>query len=429
MAIVKTVHKWERVVPVRFARAPHPTDPTINSGTYDQNAPEPDDRGFLPHTTGGAVFPIGFDSALAIAGIAQAETRVRLIRMDMENTGQLFVTAERAGVFDITLPTANAALPSTKEMMIKLQATAVGTTHLQVRFGSIAGPIIHQMQVVVNRLIPVRVVAHVPIINGAVVNNPSPPPAGAPFPTAQNSPFPAQSARTDASIRQMISDANIIFFPYGIRLNLDAVIDRTAVGDATGTITLTNQGMVAPNNAEFRAVTVLNRQPRAINAYFVTQISASGAAAAINRTAGMALSARTVRDRYGLFIADWTVSFQSIAHEIGHLFNLPNDPTGQMTVHINTRTDPAIPGTGRTVRFDTISRRRLMWAFTDFFPPAIPPALPHSPPNPRGHDLAFRDDVGYGIDTPGGMLSIKALNNDPTDKEMAEVQRTAGALP
>ena len=67
-----------------------------------------------------------------------------------------------------------------------------------------------------------------------------------------------------------------------------------------------------------------------------------------------------------------------------------------------------------------------MWAFTDFFPASVPA---HTPPNPRDHDLALRDDVGYGIDTPGGMLSVKALNNDPTDKEMAEVQRTAGALP
>lgn len=421
MAIVKTVHKWERVVPVRFARAPHPTDPTINSGTYDQNAPEPDDRGFLPHTTGGAVFPIGIDTA--VAADAQPETRVRLIRMDMENTGQLFLTAERPGIFDITLPAANAVMPSTKEMMVKLRAIAGGTTNLQVRFGSIAGPIIHQMQVVVNRLIPVRVVAHVPIINGAVVINPLPPPAGAPFPTAQGTAFPPQALRNDASIRQMISDANIIFFPYGIKFNLDAVIDRAVPGALTGTINLPNQGMVAPDNPQFRAVAAVNRVPRAINAYFVPQISAS--AATINRTAGMALSARTVRDRYALFIADWTTSFQSIAHEIGHLFNLPNDPTNRMTQHVNTRSDIG-GGTGRPVRFDTISRRRLMWAFTDFFPASVPA---HTPPNPRDHDLALRDDVGYGIDTPGGMLSVKALNNDPTDKEMAEVQRTAGALP
>lgn len=420
MAIVKTVHKFERVVPVRFARAPHPTDPTINSGTYDANAPEPDDRGFLPHTTGGAIFPVGLDTTVAAA--ARPETRVRLIRMDMENAGSLFVTAERPGVFEITLPAANAALPSTKEMMIKLRAVAGGTTNLRVHFGSIAGPVIHQIQVVVNNLIPVRVVAHVPIINGTVVINPLPPPAGAPFPTAQGTAFPTQSSCTDASIRQMFSNANIIFFPYGIKFNLDAVIDRSVAGAPTGTVTLANQGMVAPSNAEFRRVTAINRQARAINAYFVPQIATS--AATINSIAGMALSARTVRDRYGLFIVDWTNSFHAIAHEIGHLFNLPNDPTGQMPDHINTRPDAAIPGTGRVIRFDTISRRRLMWAFTRI-------RLGNSTlePNRALHNLTFRDDVGYGNDTVGGMLTLKQLNNDKTDKEMAELQRTAAALP
>ena len=265
MAIAKTVHKWERVVPVRFARAPHISDPTVSSGAYDANAPEPDDRGFLPHSTGGAVLPIGLDEA--VAADARPESRVRLIRMDMENTGQLFVTMERAGFFDITLPAANAALPSTKEMMIKMRALRAGSTHLQVRFGSIAGPIIHQISVLVNPLIAVRVVAHVPTINGAPFINPSPPPAGAPFPTPQGTAFPAQSARTDASIRALIDGANLIYFPYGIRLNLDAVVDRA------GVIALTNQGMVDDLTNEFDRTTQVNRVRRAINAYFVPQIA------------------------------------------------------------------------------------------------------------------------------------------------------------
>jgi hypothetical protein len=412
MPILKSVHKWERVVPVRFARAPHATDPTISTGPYDANAPEPDDRGFLPHTVGGASFPVGLDEAVAAA--ARPETRVRLIRMDMENAAQLFVTSSNLARFEITQPATNAVLPSTKEMMIKIRALTAGTANLEVRFGSIAGPIIHQMEVVLNPVIAVRVVAHVPTINGAAFINPAPPPAGAPFPTPQGTAFPAQSARTDASIRALIDGANLIYFPYGIRLTLDAVVNRGNL------VTLTRQGMVDDLTNEFTTAQV-GRLAHAINAYFIPQIANGAASNPINSTAGVATSARGNPTTFALFVADWATSFEVIAHEIGHVFDIVNDPTNEF-VHINTMTDPAIPGTGRDVRYDTISRRRLLWAYTDFFPGNAAPA-------PRGHNLAIRDDVGYGNNTPGGMFTIKGLSNDKTDHEMADVRRNGAALP
>lgn len=412
MPIVKSVHKWERVVPVRFARAPHPTDPTIASGTYDGNSPEPDDRGFLPHSVGGAVLPIGIDEA--VAANARPEARVRLIRMDMENAGQLFLTSSNPATFEVTLPAANAALPATKEMMVKVRGLVAGTANLEVRFGAVDGPIIHQMQIVVNPIIAVRVVAHVPTINGAPFVNPSPPPADAPFPTPQGTAFPAQSGRTDASIRALIDGANLIYFPYGIRLTLDAVVNRG------GVVALTNQGMVDDLTNEFDTAQV-GRVRRAINAYFVPQIADGTAANPINNTAGVATSSRGNPNTYALYVGDTASSFQVIAHEIGHVFDIVNDPTNEF-LHINTKTDPAIPGTGRDVRFDTISRRRLLWSYTNFF-------AGNAAPVPRGHDLAIRDNVGYGNNTPGGMFTVKGLANDKTDREMADVRRNGAALP
>lgn len=408
MAISKSVNKWERIVPLRFARAPHQTDPTISSGTFSQNAPEPDDRGFLPHSTGGAILPIGLDEA--VAENARPESRVRLIRIDMENAGQLFVTSADEGIFKVTLPVNNAVLPSTKETMIKLRAVASGSANLEVRFGSITGPIIHRIQVAVNPLIDVRVVAHVPTIAGNPFIDP-----------ATGNPFPAQSTRTNASIQALITGANQIYFPYGIRLNLVAAIDRAA------NIVLTNQGMVDDLSNEFSQTTALNRIASAINAYFIPQIAnptaAAGSNTAINQVAGVATSAITDSATYGLFVADWAASFQVIAHECGHLFNITNDPTNSF-LHINTAPDPASPGTGREVRWDVISQRRLMWSYTNFFG-GTPPA----PPNPRGHQLAIRDDVGYGNNQPGAMLTVKQLDNDRSDLEMAEVRRTAARLP
>ena len=163
---------------------------------------------------------------------------------------------------------------------------------------------------------------------------------------------------------------------------------------------------------------------RAVNAIFVPQI-ANAIPAGNNSTppfgvAGVANSARGNPLTYGLFVADFAAGGQVIAHELGHLLNLVNDPSGQF-VHINTVNDPASPGTGRVVRDDVISRRRLMLAFTDFG--LVSGAIPSNPLR------VFRDDVGYGSDTPGGMLTIKQLDNDKTDKELFEVRRRAVSLP
>lgn len=417
MAIIKTVHRWERVVPVRFARAPHDTDPTISSGTYDANAPEPDDRGFLPDTIGGPIFPVGLDEAVRRAD--RPETRVRLIRMDMENTGQLFVTSANTRIFQITLPAANAALPATGQMMIKLRACRSGRANLEVRFGAIDGPIIHQMQVIVNPLIDARVVAHLPIISGnaapvdsvsgAVVTDP-----------ATGAAFTPQSTRTDQSIRDLVAGANQIYFPYGIRLRIDSIDRRSA-------ITLTNQGMV-DDFTEFNQVTRLGRRRGRINAYFVPQIAnpvgVGNGHTGINQVAGVANSAKNNQRTYGLFIADWANSFHTIAHESGHLFNVINDPTRLFDFHANTTPDPALGGTGRVIRFDTISRRRLMWAFT-----SIRLGNSQFARSGASHNPAFRDDVGYGNDVPGGMLTIKQHNNDRSDLELNEVRSVARRLP
>jgi len=403
MPIVKAIHKSERIVPVRFARAPDANNPSVSSGPYDPNAPEPDDRGFLPHTTGGAVLPVGLNEATALA--ARPETRVRLIREDIEDAGALFVTLESATAVAITVPTPGTALPNTREMMVKLRAVASGKTHLEVRFGSTTGPIIHRLQVVVHPLIDVRVAGHVPTINGVPFINP-----------ATLTPFPAQSTRTDASIRALVDTANVIYFPYGIRFVLDALIDRVGVLN-----NFKHQGMVDDESTEFNRTTSLNRVQNTVNAYFVPQI-ADGTVLPngtvrnpINRTIGVATSAKTNPINFGLFVSDIAASGQVIAHELGHLLNIVNDPTNEF-LHINTKTDPAIPGTGRVVRDDIVTRRRLMYAFTSLRRDTTPPTRP------------YRDDVGYGDRTVGGVLTIKQLDNDKTDQEVKDVRKTAAGL-
>jgi hypothetical protein len=337
--------------------------------------------------------PVGLDEAIAKDN--RPETRVRLLRMDIETTAPLFVTSEAPGVVEVTLPVAGASLPATPEMMVKMRAIASGSTHLQVRFGSATGPIIHQMQVVVSPLVDVRTVAHVPTINGAPFVDP-----------ATGAPFPAQSTRSDASIRATVDSCNLIFFPYGIRFVLDAAIDRA------GVLNLARQGMVDDLTNEFNRTTALNRVANSANAYFVPQIANGTATNPINRTLGVATSARTEPASFGLLVSDRASGGHVIAHELGHLLNIVNDPTNEF-LHIDTIVDPAIPGTGKRVRDDIISRRRLMFSSLRFSLDAT---------------RAYKDDVGYGARLAGHMLTIKQLNNDKTDDELREVRRTAAAL-
>jgi hypothetical protein len=414
MSIAKSVFHWERVVPVRFARAPDPDDPTIFSGPYDANAPDPDDRGFVSwsahgasHPAGSAVLPVGLDPAVD-AG-TRPETRACLIRQDISNGAPLFLTLESDGIVSLTLPSAvPAALPGDALMMVKVRAKAAGSTHLEVRFGSASGPIIHRLEVVVNPVIDLRMTLHVPAIHGAAMNDPS----GNPLATTSN--------RTDDQIFSFIGDVNKIYFPYGIRLLPDAAVDRS------GNLRLAHQGAV-DDVSEWDTIVAQNRVAHSVNAYFipaiVEQSSPDPGAHLPGHIGGVGLNLVTNPSDFGLLIADFVlnvaagsgtvpVGAESIAHEVGHVLNLINDPAGRF-VHVNREVDPST-GQEHDVRDDIVSRRRLLYAYTDFGGTAtLHP---------------YRDDVGYGDNTVGGMLSVKQLNNDPTDLEMAEVRRSAARL-
>lgn len=393
MAIAKVVHKWERVVPVRYARAPDVNDPTIETGPFDANAAEPDDRGFLPRAVGGPIYPVGLDQAVDFA--ARPESRLRLIRVDMDNAAALFLSTNPPNIVDITVPAPNTALPAQEKMMIKVKARAAGTTNLRVHFGAADGPIIHQLQVSVSPMIDVHVVAHIPVINGTPFVDPANPPAV----------FPAQTTRSEANIRALFTTANAILFPYGIRFEpID--IDRPAAP-----LIFANQGILDAGTNEFTTATALNRVANALNTHFVPRLSFGNPATA-NGFTGFGLNARNNRTTYGLFISDITASGQTIAHESGHVFNLINDPTNTFT-HVDTRRVPNNPS-GVSIRDDIISRRRLMFSALGFAP---------DPQRP------YRDDVGYGAGIVGGMLTIKQLDNDKTDLEVPDARRNAAALP
>ena len=392
MAFLIPVRKWTRIVPVRFLRAPDADDPAVGSGPPDANAPDPDDRGFHPADQGCAVLPVGRDESAAEADIP--ETRVRLVRQDMEDAGALHVVSSVPDRLEIIVPSDGAALPSASKMMVKFKAKSAGEAYLEVRFGAAEGPVIHRLRVVVSPLRDVRLAAHVPTINGAAVNDPM---------GEAGDLIPLRSFRSDDEILGLIEEVNQIYFPYGIRFAPEPAIDRAGVLD------FTHQGFVHVLTGEFNRTTALNRVGGAVNMYFVPQIQFDDSTVA-NHWGGAANSARGAPRTFGSIIADMAAGGQTVSHELGHVLNLVKNRRYQ---HVNTRMDPSIPGSGRNVRDDIVSRRRLMWAYTDFL---------------QVEGMRYRDDVGYDVGNPGCMLTVKKLDGDPTDDEMAEVRRNAAGL-
>jgi len=392
MAFLIPVHKWTRIVPVRFLRAPDIDDPAVERGPPDANAPDPDDRGFLPARQGCAVLPVGLDESLAEGRIP--ETRVRLIRQNMEEAGVLHVVASDPARLEVTVPAPGAALPAARKMMVKFKAKSAGEAYLEVRFGAAEGSVIHRLRVVVSPPRDVRLAAHVPTINGAAVNDPS----GAPGDIV-----PPRSFRNDDEILGLIEEVNQIYFPYGIRFVLDPEIDRA------GVLNFTHQGFVHVLTEEFNRTTASNRVGGAVNMYFVPQLQFDDTTI-MNVWGGAANSARGAPRTFGSIITDVTVTGQAVAHELGHVLNLVKNPR---YTHVNTVQDANNPGSGRDARDDIVSRRRLMFAYISLGPVV---------------GMGYRHDVGYDIENTGSMLTVKNLDGDPTDDEMAEVRRTAARL-
>lgn len=77
-----------------------------------------------------------------------------------------------------------------------------------------------------------------------------------------------------------------------------------------------------------------------------------------------------------------------------------------------------------------------MWSFTECPSRTLrgPNFTPYQP-DPVGHPnswayhgeniMTFRENVGYGVNKVGTMLTIKQLDKDRSDLEMKEVQKTA----
>ncbi|HDP24293.1 MAG TPA: peptidoglycan-binding protein [Deltaproteobacteria bacterium] len=442
----KLVHKSLRIVPVRFARAPDANNADADDGPIDAHAPDPDDRGFkkcIQTSYGAAVLPVGFDPDLP----TQAETRVRLQRINSADEADLYVTSSSAQTVEITSPrqqedhdgtaVVKNKLPATNNAIIKFRALKAGRCFLEVRFGAQDGPIIHRLQVVINRLRTIQVKAHAPIINGSHTVTL----AGAPAPVEAQTQF-----KTRDQIVARFVDVNKVYFPHGIKFNVMNAVDTDVHNFyVRGCVDVTwrwNPAGAGAWESEDNTLDNHNREGNgAINVVFVRQIieltqDRTGFTTGTNQIGGMASSARTNPNTFTVYLADWAGEAQTIAHELGHVLHLVNDPGAVQFVHVNARdrrNNPQVPGTGVNIRDDIVSRRRLMWAYTglpnrslrEF--PAIGVANT-APAYNYENIMAYRANVGYTNGKVGVMLTVKNFTKDRTDREMQDVQKTADRL-
>lgn len=370
MAINLDVHRYHRIVLGRFTRA--------TTGAVDINKPDLDDRGSSGADHGPIVGMLG----------AQVVT-VRLVRQNLDAAANLFVKSSNTGVVAITTP-ATGALPNAAEMDITLTATAgaanLRQAKIEVRFGSLTGPIVLELGVWVLAPIIVNVCVHLCTITDA---------AGA----------SGTSAMTVASAIAMINEVNKIWRPAGI-LFVGVAYRNTSITLSTpGTVAVnfgsaaapTSTGVMIPANswAEFTTTLATNRLATAANVYFVRTLDnvATHATNAITWDKDGAAQA-------GVVIHD-AADANDLAHELGHFLDLDD----------HADEDPS----ASNLRSDIWSRRRLMHSF--------------NPYGFTGDGTPTRQvDVGYGSYRRGAMLTMKDLSNDRTDGECTKA-RTRARLP
>ncbi len=349
MAIKLEIYKERRVVMVRWKRA--------RRGDPHTQYPEIDDRGTRS------------PELAAITGMMAAkEAFVRLERELIDDAAQLFVTSSDAAKVAILEP-ADGKLPASHKMDIKLSGVAGGNPNeatLEVRFGSLTGPIISKLLVRCFTRRRVTITPHLVTIHN---------PAG------------TGGTASTANVASIMTHVQAIWRPCGVEFTVGATQNET-INLATANV-LSN----APFPGEIPALLGTNWVANTINVYFVAQIGAGtvlgyGFSRPSSVTFATGNPGIILGDQAGGWVHDTPWAGNDLAHEAGHFFQL---------WHPNNQQPP-------TEREDTWSRRMLM----------------HNN-NTQPVQGNWKDDNGYGALSGtarrGALITHKHIQHIATDNE------------
>jgi hypothetical protein len=345
---VKVRNQRQIVVPLRFARAV--------GGAPQIDAPEVDDRGFIPGAR-----PVTWghsDYRGAMVGVTKGDTvRIKVLREDIDSGAPLAVTSSDTSIVSVEDPPSGGTLAADGIFKIKaLQDLVNRPVKIQVRLGDATSPILGELEPHIFELKTLRVRVHLVGINGVA------------------------TARTAASMVAVFEDINRIWRPAGIEFEYDPALTRPETINGLAVAGQMTTNLRGNDWAEFTRIINLHPDPNRINIYCVV---------VTNEAFGMTFANNITRSNggYGIVLGDDSSS-NSNAHELCHYLDNPEHAHEDAARTVNIRKDIWV-------------RRRLMWTPNPF--PVTNPA--------------FRNDIGYGAQTRGAQISIKDLAGDPWDGE------------
>jgi hypothetical protein len=379
---VKDLHQI--IVPIRFSRA--------ITGFSERGSPEVDDRGCVMGTRPSSWSTTDVRGPM-VGLMVNSEAQIKVVREDIDDAAPLYITCTEPTVLQLVEPSTGGPLPDTGIFKIRGMSTRGAPGKVQARLGSTTGPILGELEPHVLGPLRIPIQPHRVRCDTAAGNG----------------------TRPNIPIERILRRVRAIWWPCGIHIVYDAAT-RPIIDD---NITLGTLDQVRDPDADAWAevIRVLRLQrtrlglaagtnDRAINWYIIPGFSDAD-------TVGLGVSRRTanaVGSDTGVFTTANGVAgnereiervARTLAHEIGHFLNLQ---------HVQNRhADNPVS--------DTYGRRQLMFPIS-WLPPAV--ASPGLLDTPR------TNNVGYGNEARGCLITMKNLAHHSSDGECATAMRTYG---